>query len=246
MVKRISILCLAILFLFISASQADMKWKQDTTAQMLLKTYIDSVNACLAEKGEQQVNSLFEIYPGFAVFGITEVPDSDLPESVEITINMDQDMMKTAQLRVSEIERFPVIAASMIKALCGDNLTYDEALYAPKKHAEKARKEPKNSFEEYVEELNGPVPRFYYAYYPDQYHDGVNWIQMTVIFPLDLENWDGYRIMIGEATDSGADPVSDAGEDYEGYFSEDDYSHLDVYVTPTPEPDSAAAEYDFR
>ena len=31
---------------------------------------------------------------------------------------------------------------------------------------------------------------------------------------------------------------------YDGYYATDDYEHLRVYTTATPEPDSAAAEYD--
>ena len=34
--------------------------------------------------------------------------------------------------------------------------------------------------------------------------------------------------------------------EYEGYFSTDDYTHLEVFTTATPEPGSAAAENDFR
>jgi 2-isopropylmalate synthase len=40
--------------------------------------------------------------------------------------------------------------------------------------------------------------------------------------------------------------IQEVGEAYEGYYSKDDYSHFDIFTTPTPEPDSAAAEYDFR
>ena len=38
----------------------------------------------------------------------------------------------------------------------------------------------------------------------------------------------------------------EADPDYEGYYSSDDYNHFEVFATATPEPDSAAAEYDFR
>ena len=36
----------------------------------------------------------------------------------------------------------------------------------------------------------------------------------------------------------------DADPGFEGYESRDDYSHLEVFTTETPEPDSAAKEYD--
>ena len=67
---------------------------------------------------------------------------------------------------------------------------------------------------------------------------------MTIILPMAGE-WDGYGMILGtsdekEYVDEDADP------DYEGYFREDDYTHFEVFATATPEPDSAAAEYDFR
>ena len=39
----------------------------------------------MQEQGEQPVNSLFESYRSFAVFGITDTMDSETPEGVEIT-----------------------------------------------------------------------------------------------------------------------------------------------------------------
>ena len=30
--------------------------------------------------------------------------------------------------------------------------------------------------------------------------------------------------------------------EYEGFFAQDNYNHLEVFATPTPEPDSAAME----
>ena len=84
----------------------------------------------------------------------------------------------------------------------------------------------------------------YYAYFPNQYSDEVNWLQMTLIFPLAGE-WDGEGLILGTAADQEYIP-EDADPDYEGYLRDDDYTHYEVFSTATPEPDSAAAEYDFR
>jgi hypothetical protein len=39
-----------------------------------------------------------------------------------------------------------------------------------------------------------------------------------------------------------ATPAPAADEEYEGYFSKDNYNHFEVFASPTPEPDSAAME----
>ena len=56
------------------------------------------------------------------------------------------------------------------------------------------------------------------------------------------------RRILGTQDDEKANmlPEEEADPDYDGYFSTDDYTHLEVFTTATPEPDSAAAEYDFR
>lgn len=245
MVRRLFVLVLALLILATGTACSDIEWEPETDAQRYLKAYIDNVNQILSEKGERPVNRLFEIYPGFAVLGITAEADAETPEDVEITVIMGDELPKTIQLRVSDISRFPVIAAGMIKALYGDHMSYEEAIIVPAERAKKARTEPSNSFEEPVDEMNGTIPRFYYAYFPNQYRNGVDWIQMTIIMPMD-NNWDGNGMVLGEEKTRGVDAESGVSEDYEGYYSEDDFSHFDVFSTATPEPDSAAAEYDFR
>ena len=68
---------------------------------------------------------------------------------------------------------------------------------------------------------------------------------MTIIFPH-KGMWDGSDVLTVKDEEYVFIPDEEIGEAYEGYYSEDDYSHYDVFATPTPEPDSAAAEYDFR
>ena len=242
MVKR----CLALLLVLLllpAAGTGDLAWRQDTPAQQVLQKYITDVNAFLTEQGEQPVNSLFEMYKTQAVFGITLFPDAETPENVEITVTLTYDTLNMLQLRVSDIARFPVIAAAFIRALEPETMTFQDALSVPAAKAKKAAAEPANSFEEEIETLNGDSPRTYYAYYPNQYGNGISWMQLTIVFPL-AGLWDGGTVLEGALPTRGPDTYSGNDANYEGYFSEDDYTHLEVFATETPEPDSAAAEYD--
>ena len=179
------------------------------------------------------------------VFGITSEPEAEVPENVEITAKLFPETVNSLQVRVSDVSRFPRIAASFIQALSPETITREEALKAPTNRMQRAASAPETSFEDQVEDLNGTVPYIYYAYYPNQYHDGVSWLQMTIVFPLE-GYWDGRGTVTGSEVTRGPDNYSDHSEDYEGYDSDDDYTHYEIFSTPTPEPDSAAAELDFR
>ena len=245
MVRRVLLGILIAAMMIPAVCGAELSWTTDTPAQQQLKNYIESANQYLKEYGELPVNRIFEMYPVIATLGIVKDPKAEAPEDVEITVNLLADRINSLQLRVCDAERFPQIAAGLIRGLYKENITPENAIKAAGELAEKATKEPKNSYEEPIEAMSGRIPRFYYAYYPDQYHDGRNWLQMTMIFPMDPE-WTGGDMIVGEEYIKGVDPDSGVSEDYEGYYSEDDYSHFEVFVTATPEPDSAAAEYDFR
>ena len=245
MVKRI--LCAALALMLLPAlATAELKWREDTPAMTLLKEYIETVNKLLAEHGEYPVNSIFSNFSAESVMGITAEDNAEIPETVEITVRTFHDSMNSLELRVSETERFPVLAAAMIKALYGDGMTWEDAIRVPTERAKKALKDPGNSFREPVDEMNGTIPRTYYAYDPDPYHNGIHWIQLTLIFPR-AGTWDGEGLVLG-TQDEGVykAPEEEYDPDYEGFFSQDDYTHLEVFATATPEPDSAAAEYDFR
>ena len=238
---------LLVLTVLSAAALAEPQWPQDTEGQKTLREYTERLNQRLTEACEMPVNNLFEIYQGFAVMGITREPDAETPEGVEITVKLSPETIRSIELRVSDPDRFPRIAASILLALYGDAMDAREAIRIPQDRADRAKDKPANSFEEPVEEMNGTVPRVYYAYYPDQYHDGTNWLQMTLIFPM-AGTWDGNGLILGEeeAQTKPMTPEDEGDPDYEGYFSRDDYEHFEVFLTPTPEPDSAAAEYDFR
>ncbi len=235
----------ALLFVLITGlcipAGADIVWPENTEGQRILRDYVALADTFLQEQGELPVNSLFEAYPGFEVFGITDQPDAAVPEGVEITAQLFADGINTLQVRVSFVPRFPQIAAAFIRAL-NPEMSMEEALATPKRRAKTAQEKPEDSFEDQVEALNGTVPYIYYAYYPDQYHDGVSWIQMTIVFPM-AGYWDGSSILNGETATRGPDTYSGHASDYEGYYAEDDYTHYDYVTTPSPEPDSAVYDW---
>ena len=242
MVRKAAGLLAALLVLLSAAGAlAELPWNIRTEGQEMLKAYIGQVNLILQEQGEQPVNSLFEQYEKLAVLGITLREDSPEPEGVEITVSLLPKTINQLQLRVSDTARFPAIAAAFLRALNPEATTTEAAIRVPKQKAEQAAKNPQTSFEDEVEELNGTQPRVYYAYYPNQFRDGVSWLQMTIIFPLE-GTWDGVSVTTAATETRAPDTYSGNDADYEGYFSKDDYTHLEYFTTPTPEPDSAAAE----
>ena len=241
MVRRLLALLLAAALLLPGTGTASIAWKENTPAQKLLKEYIENVNTYLIERGEQEINTRFEMYDQLAVLGITSAPGAETPEGVEITVKLYYDSINSVQVRVNEPARFPAIAAAFLQAIYPDTMTAEEAIKTPNERTKKALGNPENSFEDEVEELNGTSPRTYYAYYPDQYHDGVSWMQLTIIFPL-AGYWEGTGVVDGETPTKGPDTYSGNDAEYDGYFSKDDYQHYEVFVTATPEPDSPAGE----
>ena len=70
------------------------------------------------------------------------------------------------------------------------------------------------------------------------------WMQLLIIFPME-GCWNEESGLINEeAVDSVPDRMEGQDEEYDGEKYSDDYSHLETFATPTPEPDSAAKEYD--
>ena len=245
MVRRILAVLSAVLLMAAAGNRAGAapEFPGNTEGQRLLQKYLEAADSFLIRQGEPGINSLFEAYRGLVIFGITDQPDAEVPEEVEITARLFENSINSLELRVSNLSRFPRIAASFIAALFPEGADLNEALRVPTERMQRAAGAPGNSFEDEIEILNGTMPYVYYAYYPNQYKDGVNWMQMTIVFPLE-GYWDGYGILSGSEATHGPDTYSDHSIDYEGYDSEDDFVHYEVFVTATPEPDSAAAIYD--
>ena len=246
MVRRIAAAMMTLMLITVTA-MAELNWPDTTPALQILKNYTENVNKLLVENGESPINSLFACYPKETVMGITAEDNAEIPEGVEITVELYYDSLNTLQLRVNDIERFPRIAAALIRGLYGENMTQEEASRIPEERARKAQEAPGDSFEEPAEEMNGNMPQIYYAYEPNSYFTGQSCMQMTIIFPIAGE-WDGTGMILGGDAYHGTGMLEEeeADPDYEGYYSNDDYNHFEVFSTATPEPDSAAAEYDFR
>ena len=246
MVKRICALLLALLLLMTGSSLADLKLSENTPAQKSLKTYLENVNAFLTESGEQEINHIFDQLKNVVELGITSSEDAYEPEDVIVTVYLYTGSINYLVLRVNNANRFPKIAAAFRRALNPQTMTQQEALKTPAERAKKAVRNPTDSFEDKVEEekLNGISFREFYAYYPNQYHDGVSWIQLLIIFPQEGFWNEETGIIDNESQPKTEDREDDQAKEYDGYYSVDDYEHLSITVTPTPEPDSAAAEYD--
>ena len=252
MVKRICVLLPVLFLLMTGNSIADLKLNQRTPAQKMLANYIANVNTFLAENGEMELNRVFDQQNTVVELGIT-VSDEDFEPDVVVDIYMRYDSLHYLVLRVNNPERFPQVAAAFLRALNPKTMTQEESLKKPMERARKAATNPTDSFadhefdiyaEKEQEILNGERPQTFYAYYPNQYHNDENWLQLMIIFPMN-GYWDEESGVINnEDAPKGEDRDSDQDAGYDGYYASDDYEHLRIFTTPTPEPDSAAMEYD--
>lgn len=252
MVKRICALLAVFILLVTGSSFADLKLKDKTPAQKMLAAYIGNVNEFLAENGEMELNRIFDEQNSVVEIGIT-LSDEDFEPDVVADIYMRYDSLHYLVLRVNSTDRFPAIAGAFIRALDPETMTQEESLKTPAERARKAAANPNDSFSDhefdiYAEKeqeiLNGERPQSFYAYYPNQYHNEENWLQLMIIFPLNGYWNGGSGVISEEAQPRTPDRDSDQDKEYDGYYAADDYEHLRVFTTATPEPDSAAAEYD--
>ena len=249
--KRIAALLLA-LSLWAAPALAELDWDSaPEEARTHLVPYIALVNDTLAELNAGVIGQIYEVYPVFASLGMDGVAlPEDFSAEFRLTVEMQfvysADGLYSLTLRCSELERFGNIAAACIHASSPEGIPLETAQRVARSYANAAisdwqahQADPENtltnSFEEPVVDLQGEQPRTYFAYYPNQFGDDVPWLQMTLIFPR--PGSEGASLFIS------ATPAPDTSDDeYEGYFSQDNYSHFEIFVTPTPEPDSAAME----
>lgn len=240
--KKLAALLLCLLMM--TPALAEIAWPASMTdGQAALRDYVDTVNRVLAESDGGVIDVQYELYATFASMGMNGAETSDL---VEMYFLLGESGMHSLTLRICDADQFEQIAPACLHAASPDDIPLDEARklaasYAAvlRKDIETARANPSaamtHAFEEEVNDLQGSQPRAYFAYYPNQYGDGKSWLQMTLIFARPGSN--------GALSVAGYTPAPDTGDvEYEGYFSQDNYTHLEVFATPTPEPDSAAME----
>lgn len=237
-----------------AACLAEIDWTGCSDAAVNhLAPYVETVNAALASMDAGVIDVAYEVYSGFASLGMDgavmpDDPNALFTKEIEMFFVMSDAGLYSLTLRVSDINRFAAIAAACLHAASPDYISLESALTTAERYTAIAHSDAADQaadpnsithgYEETVEEqaLQGDAPRAYFAYYPDQYGDEVTWLQMTLIFPKPGSQ--GGALIVGNAT-----PPPQTGDDmYAGYFSDDNYDHLETFATPTPEPDSAAME----
>ena len=239
--KKLAALLLC-LMLMLSSALAEIEWPMSlTTGQARLRNYVDTVNLTLSQLGGGTIDMKYELYSTFASLGMD---GADVSETVEIYIILGEDGLYSLTLRICDPDKFELVAAACL-ASSSSAISVDSARQLTSKYVDVLRKDQAarqsnpdamtHSFEEAVVDLQGSQPRAYFAYYPNQYGDGKDWLQMTLIFARPGSEDAGLAV-------AGATPAPDGDEEYEGYFSQDNYTHLETFATPTPEPDSAAME----
>lgn len=240
--KKLAALLLCLLMM--PAALAEIEWPASlTSGQAALRHYVDTVNLTLTQLDAGVIDMQYELYPAFASLGMN---GEEAAESAEMYFQMGDDGLYSLTLRLCEPDRFEKVAAACLSA-SSSAITLNSARELTARYAKVLREDlailrsdPQSamthSFEEAVNELQGDQPQAYFAYYPNQYGDGKFWLQMTLIFARPGSS--GGALSTADATPA---PYYEDPE-YEGFFSKDNYNHLEVFATPTPEPDSAAME----
>ena len=238
--RKLAAMLLA-LMMILPTALAELSWPQLTTAgQEALRLYAERVNGNLESQGRPTVNTIFECYETFVTMGVTASGGADVPEGVEMTFLLGTDGVQTLQLRVNDAGQFAPLAAACIQACSPGAITLDAALAEASAYVQRTLDAPYTAFEDAVDPLQGPSPRVYYAYYPNQYSDRVDWWQLTLVFPLP----GSADAPLAVTPEPPAMPDADQNEVYSMNTRtyEAEYQHLEVFLTPTPEPDSAANE----
>lgn len=240
--KKLAALLLCLLMM--TSALAEIEWPAAlTSGQAALRNYVDTVNLTLTQMGAGMIDVQYELYTAFASLGMN---GEETAETTEMYFQLGDGGLHSLTLRLCDPDQFEKVAAACLSA-SSSAISLDAAQKLTASYADVLRKDlaamqsdPQNalthSFEEDVNDLQGSQPRAYFAYYPNQYADGKSWLQMTLIFARPgSEN--------GELSVAGMTPAPPTEDvEYEGYFSQDNYYHLEIFTTPTPEPDSAAME----
>lgn len=228
------LLCL----LMMTSACAEIDWPVTmTSGQAALRNYVDTVNLTLAQQSAGVIDMGYEMYSTFASLGMD---GADAPETAEIYFLLGDAGLHSLTLRLCDADRFEKVAAACLTA-ASSSMTLESALtlvgsYAQVMHQDEASGDMTHSFEEPVDELQSDQARAYFAYYPNQFGDGKSWLQMTLIFPRPGSTENSLAL-------AGMTPAPNTEDvEYEGFFAEDNFNHLEIFATPTPEPDSAAME----
>ena len=252
---------LLLLFLMMTCvAAAEIEWPASPTAgQTQLMDFVAAANAALAEENAGVIDMRYEMYSTFASLGMNgvEMPDdpfADFTMPAEMYFTMTGEGLHTMQLRMpvkvhyspdstgipapqlqrEEVEHFAAVAAACIHAASPTAMSMELAMEITELYANSICAAPANGFDEQASTLQSSQPRAYFAYFPNQFRDNeYSWIQLTLVFarPGSADA----PIMLAVTT-----PAPEAAEGV--YLAQDNYTHLELFATPTPEPDSATME----
>ena len=204
-----------------------------TEQEAVLEAYIRQVNSCLKERNQRELDCVFECYPSFAVLGYG---DTDVPEGTELSVQMSSGNLDFLELRMSDFSAFPLTCASLMACAEGTPEKTDELADGPLKCVQRAEKSPGTSFADEIIRDKGDSVRVYYRYEINPWGDQVSYLVMTLIFPRES----GITSLVTPPPEKKPEKVLDGSDDDGDYTPYDDGTHLEVFLTPTPEPDSAA------
>ena len=217
--RRRLLLFLILLCLTVRPAGSEMLWDEsDFERAPAAETYVKQVNLSLLRAGVPQINTLFECYETFAVLGITQAPQAENVEDIEITLFLESGKIRRAELHLCDQASFVILAAAMTAIASGE---------APAVSLK--------SFMDYPEKFAKTIQQA-----PNEYGDGTAWITYTLIFPRETEEKIGSFVTPPPETEK--EIIRDGTDDDGDYAPYDEGTHLEIFVTPTPEPDSAAAE----
>ena len=241
-----------ILSLLFALPAGALTWPEGLTeGQASVRTYLEEVGAALTGRGEQPFNSLFECWPRLVVTGITREENAETPEGVELTFYLDETSAQYCELRVTELARFPLLAGALIWVAEGESGTLAEAMRDPQAYLARIQKQPDRSFGDAVDTLQGETPRVYFAYDPNPYHldqtlqaATTPQVTMTLVFPRGGIAAGVQVTPVPEERPEERPRVEDESEDFAGYYQQlGEGEYFEIFVTPTPEPDSAVYDY---
>ena len=240
---RFRTLVAAVLLLCVFSSAQALTFPEEGAGVEALQRYIESVNLALDSLGAPEINSLFECYASFASLGVTAIAGADEAESNEIDITLGTLGPEWLEVSVTDTTVFASLCAALTAAAAGDGENVKSYLKDPEAYVRRVQQSPMNSFSDDIVLERGESVRTYFVYEPNAFGDGRSWLSMTLVFPREGALYSGVvqTPVPTQAVLSERDGSDDDG-DYSPY---DDGTQLEIFLTPTPEPDSAAGE-EFR
>lgn len=219
----------------------------DAVAPAAAAEYVARVNTVLTQQGSaHQIAPCYEAYETYVSYGLD---DADLPLHFSLELLLENGSITSLTLRMDTLSDFSTIGAALLHAASPETISFLDAFTAVDAYAELAdsliKSDSVSSFEEKIVLTQGEYTRIYGAFYPNQYHDNANWLQLTVIFPLSGSSGRLWTDGMPTSPEEDADTTDNTDSDeISGYFPYDGYNenHLEIFPQPTPEPDSAAME----